>query len=309
MTKPLARPPRLRPGDRVAIVAPSGPFPPERLDAGLDILRGWGLEPVVGEQVYAGHPRLGYLAADDAARARDFERAWCDPTVRAVFAGRGGYGSQRMLDLIDWEALRAAGPKVYVGFSDSTPLHEAIAVELGIVTLHGPMPAWTVFLKDEPTREHLRRTLFDPGSVTTLTAPDAGALVSGRARGVTIGGCVSMLAAGLGSPLSRPGAAGGILLIEDVEEEDYRLDRILTQLLRSGWLDGIAGVACGSWDDCGPYENVRAVLTDRLAPLGVPVLERLGFGHGAPALTIPLGVPAVLDADAGTLTLDTPALA
>ncbi|NGN65411.1 LD-carboxypeptidase [Streptomyces sp. A7024] len=306
---PLTRPPRLRPGDRVAVVAPSGPFPRERLDAGVDILHGWDLDPVAGEHVFTGHPRFGYLAADDADRAKDFQRAWCDPAVRAVFAGRGGYGSQRMVDLLDWEAMRAAGPKVYVGFSDSTPLHEAIATRLGLVTLHGPMPAWTVFLKDAATQEQLRRTLFDPESVTGLTSPQAGPLVPGRARGVTLGGCVSLLAAELGTPAARPGAAGGILLIEDVEEEDYRLDRILTQLLRSGWLDGVAGVVCGSWEDCGPYEDVRAVLRDRLAPLGVPVLERLQFGHGTPALTVPLGVPAVLDADAGTLTLETPALA
>jgi muramoyltetrapeptide carboxypeptidase LdcA involved in peptidoglycan recycling len=134
-------------------------------------------------------------------------------------------------------------------------------------------------------------------------------VVPGRAHGVTLGGCVSLLAADLGTPGARPGAAGAILLIEDIDEEDYRLDRILTQLLRSGWLDGVAGVACGSWVDCGPPEAIRTVLRDRLAGLGVPVLDQLGFGHGTPALTLPLGLPATLDADAGTLTYDVPALA
>jgi muramoyltetrapeptide carboxypeptidase LdcA involved in peptidoglycan recycling len=305
----LTRPRRLRAGDRVAITAPSGPFLRERLDAGLDILRGWDLDPVVMPHVYDGHPEFTYLAAQDAQRARDFERAWCDPETAAVISGRGGYGAQRMADLLDWDAMRAAGPKLYLGFSDATALHEAIAVRLGLATLYGPMPAWGVFLKDDATQEHLRRTLFEPESVQTLTSPTAAALVPGRARGVTLGGCVSLLAADFGTPRCRPGAAGGLLLIEDVEEEDYRLDRILTQLLRTGWLDGVAGIVCGSWEDCGPYETIRAVLRDRLGGLGVPVLERLGFGHGSPALTLPLGVPAVLDADAGTLAYEVPALA
>lgn len=305
----LVRPRRLRPGDRVAVVAPSGGFPRKKLDAGVEVLRGWGLDVVVHPTAYGKHGVLSYLAADDAARARDFERAWCDPEVAAVFSGSGGYGAQRMVDHVDWAALRAAGPKLYAGFSDATALHEAVATHLGVATLYGPMPAWSPFVEDDATREHLRRTLFEPAAVQRLTNPGARALVPGRARGVTLGGCVSLLAAGVGTPGAHAGAAGGILLIEDVEEEDYRLDRILTQLRRSGWLTGVAGVACGTWADCGPYEDVRAVLADRLGDLGVPVLEGLDFGHGVPALTVPLGVPAVLDADAGTLTLDTPGLA
>ncbi|WSA42663.1 LD-carboxypeptidase [Streptomyces sp. NBC_01808] len=305
----LVRPRRLGPGDRVAVVAPSGGFPRRELDAGVEVLRGWGLDVVVHPTAYGEHDTLSYLAADDAARARDFERAWCDPEVAAVFSGSGGYGAHRMLDHVDWAALRAAGPKVYVGFSDATALHEAIATHLGVATLHGPMPAWAPFAADDTTREHLRRTLFEPATVQRLTSPGARALVPGLARGVTLGGCVSLLAAGLGTAGARAGAAGGILLIEDVAEEDYRLDRILTQLRRSGWLTGVAGVVCGTWEDSGPYEDVRAVLADRLGDLGVPVLEGLDFGHGVPALTVPLGVPAVLDADAGTLTLDAPGLA
>jgi muramoyltetrapeptide carboxypeptidase len=112
-----------------------------------------------------------------------------------------------------------------------------------------------------------------------------------------------MLASEIGAPRSRSTLRGGILVLEDVGERPYQLDRILTQLLRSGLLDGVAGIALGSWRDCGPYEDVRAVLLDRLGPLGVPVVEELGFGHGDSSLTVPLGVPALLDAEAGTLTL------
>ncbi|GGN44679.1 putative carboxypeptidase [Streptomyces kronopolitis] len=304
---PLLRPPRLRPGDRVAVVAPSGPLSPERLDRGLDVLRGWDLDPVPAPHVRGTHATLGYLAATDEERAHDLQAAWCDPSVKAVFAARGGYGAQRMVDLLDWDAVRAAAPKPLVGFSDVTVLHEAFAVRAGVSTLHGPAVAGEVFLKDEATRTHLRRTLFAPETVRTLAAPSARALVPGRAHGVTLGGCLTMLATELGAPRARPAAAGGLLLLEDVGEPPYRLDRALTQLLRAGWLEGVAGIALGSWARCGPYERVREVLADRLGGLGVPVAEECGFGHGDSALTVPLGVPAVLDATAGTLVLDVPA--
>lgn len=378
---PLARPPRLRPGARVAVVAPSGPVPAERLRAGLGVLRGWGLEPVVGRHVLTGHPRFGHLAATDAQRAADLQDAWCDPSVAAVFCARGGYGAQRMADLMDWDAVRAAGPKVFVGFSDITALHEAFAVRAGFATLHGPMIATADFLgpdtpggTDTPggpdssggteapdgghssggedrsgsaygtgqvvpgaatapapavpassasasapavggpaarrartrARDHLRATLFDPGSVRTLTVGRP--LFPGRADGVTFGGCLSVLAAEVGTPGARPAARGALLCLEDVGEEPYRLDRYLTQLLRSGRFDGVTGVLLGSWRDCGPYQGVREVLAERLAGLRVPVLEEAGFGHNAGALTVPLGAHAVLDADAGTLTLTRPAL-
>ncbi|MGW7247461.1 S66 peptidase family protein [Streptomyces decoyicus] len=289
------RPPRLRPGDRVAVVAPSGPLVPERLDRGLDVLRGWDLDPVAAPHARDTHATLGYLAASDEERARDLQEAWCDPSVKAVFAARGGYGAQRMVDLLDWDALRAAAPKPLVGFSDVTVLHEAFAVRAGVSTLHGPAVAGEVFLKDDA---------FAPETVRTLAPPSARPLVPGRARGVTLGGCLAMLATELGTPQARRGAAGGLLLLEDVGESPYRVDRALTQLLRTGWLDGVAGIVLGSWARCGPYERVREVLVDRLGGLGVPVAEEFGFGHGDSALTMPLGVPAELDAMAGTLTFE-----
>ncbi|MFB7914302.1 LD-carboxypeptidase [Streptomyces sp. NPDC056061] len=310
--EPLTRPARLRPGARVAVVSPSGPVPADRLGPGLDILRRWGLEPVVAPHARDLHGELDYLAGTDEARARDLQEAWCDPSVDAVLCARGGYGAHRMVDLVDWAAMRAAGPKVFVGYSDITVLHEAFARHTGLVTLHGPMVGADTFHKDPDTQESLRATLFEPETVRTLGLPGARALFPGRARGVTYGGCVSLLAADIGTPTARTTARGGLLVIEDTTEDPYSIDRILTQLLRAGALAGISGVACGSWAGCGPYEQVRAVLADRLGTLGVPVVEELGFGHGPTALTIPLGVPAVLDAPAdggpATLTAEVPAL-
>ncbi|MGI5358312.1 S66 peptidase family protein [Streptomyces sp. CA-252508] len=304
----LTRPARLRPGDRIAVVSPSGPVPEDRLRDGLAVLRGWGLDPLVMPHALDVHPELPYLAGTDEDRARDLTDAWCDPTVSAVVCARGGYGVQRMVDLLDWPAMRAAGPKVFVGYSDVTALHEAFAVRMGLATLHGPMAGAMTFLKDAATRESLRATLFDPGAVRTLGLPGARPMVPGRARGVTLGGCLALLAADLATPHARRSLRGGLLLLEDVAEEPYRLDRILTQLLRAGRLHGVTGIALGSWEECGPYAEVRATLRDRLAPLGVPIVEQLGFGHGPTNLTVPLGVPALLDADAGTLTLDERAL-
>ncbi len=294
----------------MAVVAPSGPVPEERLQAGLDVLRGWDLDPVVAPHVLGRHREFAYLAGTDAQRAADLQNAWCDPAVAAVLCARGGYGAQRMADLLDWEAMRAAGPKVFAGFSDITVLHQAFATRLGLATLHGPAAAGVDFIKNARAQEHLRATLFEPESVRTVTAlpPGGSALVPGRARGVTLGGCLSLLASDLGTPHALAGARGGLLLIEDVGESPYRVDRYLTQLLRTGWLDGVAGIVLGSWAACGPYEELRAVLADRLGNLGVPVVEEFGFGHREGALTIPLGVPAELDASTGTLTFDAPAL-
>ncbi|MGY5105518.1 S66 peptidase family protein [Streptomyces sp. 900105245] len=303
----LLRPARLASGARVAVVAPSGPVPEERLQAGLDVLRGWDLDPVVAPHVLDRHLEFGYLAGTDADRAADFQNAWCDPAVDAVLCARGGYGVQRMVDLLDWEAMRAAGPKVFVGFSDITVLHEAFATRLGLATLHGPMAAGIDFVKNTRAQEHLRATLFAPETVRTI-ASGGTALVPGRARGVTLGGCLCLLAAELGTPHARASAAGGLLCLEDVGEETYRLDRYLTQLLRAGWLDGVRGVLLGSWENCAEYTEVRPLLADRLGALGVPVVEDFGFGHCAGALTIPFGATAELDAGAATLTLDRPAL-
>ncbi|MFK4146533.1 LD-carboxypeptidase [Streptomyces sp. NPDC004065] len=306
--KELLRPARLAPGARVAVVAPSGPVPEERLEAGLDVLRGWDLDPVVAPHVLDRHGTFDYLAGTDADRAADLQGAWCDPAVDAVLCARGGYGAQRMADLLDWEAMRAAGPKVFVGFSDITALHETFATRLGLVTLHGPMAAGVDFVKNARAQEHLRATLFAPETVRTIASGGGRALVPGRARGVTLGGCLALLAADLGTPHARPSAAGGLLCLEDVGEETYRLDRYLTQLLRAGWLDGVRGVLLGSWHACDDPERVRALLADRLGGLGVPVAEEFGFGHCEGALTVPFGVAAELDAGAGTLELDEPAL-
>ena len=302
----LIRAARLRPGDRVAVVAPSGPVVPERLDRGLAVLESWGLSVTVGEHTLGVHERFGYLASDDATRADDLMRAWCDPDVQAVFCARGGYGVQRMVDLLDWESIAAAGPKVLVGFSDVTALHQAFATRLGLSTVHGPVVT-SLGSGDDESRAHLRSLLFDPVPGVPLTPSPVETLVGGRAEGVLVGGNVAMLASEVGTRNSLR-AASSIAVLEEIGEEAYRLDRKLTQLLRTGWFDDVLGVVLGTFTDCGPTGSVRDLVRDRLAPLGVPMLWGAPIGHDDRNLAFPYGVPAVLDADAGTLVLREPAL-
>ena len=302
----LIRAGRLRPGDRVAVVAPAGPVVPERLDRGLAVLESWGLSVSVGEHTRGVHERFGYLASDDAARADDLMRAWCDPEVQAVFCARGGYGVQRMVDLLDWESIAAAGPKVLVGFSDVTALHQAFAARLGLSTIHGPVVT-SLGAGDDESRAHLHSLLFDPEPGVALTPSPVETLVGGRAEGVLVGGNIAMLASEVGSRNSLR-AASSIAVLEEIGEEAYRLDRLFTQLLRTGWFDEVLGIVLGTFTDCGLPASVRDLAVDRLGPLGVPLLWGAPIGHADRNLAFPYGVPAVLDADAGTLVLREAAL-
>jgi muramoyltetrapeptide carboxypeptidase len=297
VTRAWPRP--LRPGDRVAVVLPAGPPPSHLLTAGLDQLRSWGLrvDPVVSGR----HPRLPYLAADDATRAAQLQTAWCDPDVAAVLCGRGGYGALRILDLLDWDALATAPPRLFAGASDITALHAVLGPRCGVVTWFGAMVA-TEAVHDPQAMEHLRRALFDPQPVLH-GGPEAWTVVGGRATGTTAGGTLSLVVSTLGVHAVPPPPHGAIVLLEDVSEAPYRIDHFLTHLLRAGWFDEVAGIVLGSWQDCGPPEDVLEVLVDRLIPLGVPTVAEFGFGHCPGQLTVPLGAEVELDADAATLTV------
>ena len=294
----------MRIGDRVALVAPSGPLPPDVLTAGVTRLAGWGVHVTFGAHVRDRHPALPYLAGTDADRAADLTRAWCDPDVDVVACGRGGYGSVRLLDLLDWAALAAVPPKPLLGSSDATALLHTFAAKLGAPAVFGPMFATNAFATDPLAARRLHQCLFHPDIPVVVTGPDAGPLAEhtgGVARGHTAGGNASLLAMLTETDTAPPD--GSILLLEDVNEDPYRLDALITRLLRAGWLAKVAGIALGTWTGCGSPDEVRAMLTDRLAGLGVPVAWGLTFGHCRGQATIPLAASAVLDADAGTLTV------
>lgn len=298
----LLRPPAVRPGDGVAVVSPAGPADPQAVAEGVAVLRSWGL------RVRDGHPLSDaparYLAASDQARAEEFSRAWLDPQVGVVWCARGGYGVHRMLDLVDWAALREAGPKWLVGYSDITALHQAVASQLGLVSVHGPaMVSFAGRGGADPELEDItvaavRRLLFEEGPVSL---PGSVGL-PGETSGALVGGNVTVLAGSAGTPYVQP-ARDSIAVLEDVGEQPYRLDRSLTQLLRSGWFTGVLGIVCGDFTDCGRPDETRAVLLDRLGPLGVPILLDAALGHGEVNLALPLGARGALSVLATDATL------
>lgn len=301
----LLRPGRLVRGDVVAVVAPAGPVPSDELAAGIAVLESWGLSVRMAAHVHERHPRLEHLAAPDADRVGDFVNAWCAPEVAAVWVARGGSGCHRLVDRLDWPAMAQAGRRLLVGFSDVTALHEAVAQRLGLVTVHAPV--LTSLGNSEPaTQDQVRRLLFEPDSTRELLT-GLSTVTGGVADGVLLGGNLRTLTASLGTRAARP-ARGSILLVEDVGEQAFRVDGMLTQLMRAGWLDGVRGVVAGAFTDTGG-SDVDGVVAYRLGALGVPMVNGARVGHIPDNQPLPLGVPARLDADAGTLELTRPALA
>jgi Uncharacterized proteins, homologs of microcin C7 resistance protein MccF len=288
-------------GDHVALVAPSGPGSDESISRAVESLEGWGLVVSLGRNIHATDPHFPYLAGTDRQRLEDLVAAWTDPTVDAVVCLRGGYGAMRLLDSIDWDTMRRGTarpdgrPKLLTGSSDITALHEAWSVHLGVPTLFSPMPGNDVFRDSGTIRGDVHRWLFEPWAGRSLVGPRTETLVPGDAEGIATGGNLSLLAAAIGAPEHHP-PTGAVVFLEDVGEEPYRLDNLMLQLQRSGWLGTAAGVVLGSWEDCGDLEQVRRVVAGYVADLGVPVLWEEGFGHDPDALSVPLHVPVTLHA-------------
>ncbi len=300
----VLRPPALTPGDTVMLVSPSGPTREDRVTRGVALLESWGLRVALGADVYARH---GYLAGTDEVRLASVNAALRDPAVRAVVCTRGGYGVQRIVDGLDLDAVRA-DPKLVVGFSDITALQLALWRGARLATVHGPGAAWLDERTPEASASSLRSALMSVDEIVLAAEPDAETASvrdGGTAHGTLLGGNLCMLAASLGTQ-DFPDLDGAILLLEEVEEPPYKVDRMLTHLRRAGALGKVAGIAVGQFTRCadGWPVTVAEVLTERLGDLGVPVLGGLPVGHGYGQLTVPVGVPATLDVAAGTLTVE-----
>jgi muramoyltetrapeptide carboxypeptidase len=296
-----ARPHKLKEGDLVALVAPSGPVPPDRAAAAVDVLSGWGLRIRMGAYALGKHT---FFAGTDEERLDDLNGALRDEEVRGVLCLRGGYGMQRIVDDVDFDAVKA-DPKLVMGFSDITALHLALWCETGLATVHGPVAAQFDKGAGSPTVRGAYKALMTGEDITVVADPHESTFrvrTGGTAEGTLLGGNLAMLAATVGTR-HAPDLAGAILLIEDVAEAPYRIDRMLTHLLRAGWLAQVQGVAVGQFTDCMDEGRTTPedVLAERLAALGVPVLGGLPIGHGDQHAAVGLGMPAVLDADAGTL--------
>ena len=313
----VIKPRRLKEGDLVGLVGPAGAtFHPDRAEIARENLAALGLRVRFGDHLL---DRYGYLAGRDEDRAADINGFFADPEVRAVLAQGGGWGCNRLLPLLDYERIRK-NPKIVMGFSDVTGLILGIHAKTGLVTFHGPMggSSWSEF-----TTDHARRVLFDGEALTmrNLVGNDDRlvqvenrvlTITPGTARGRLLGGNLTVLTALMGTGY-LPDFDGCILCIEDVHEEVYRVDRMLTQLSLAGVLRQIKGLVFGRCTDCEPESRygsltLEEVLADHIAPLGVPAWYGSMIGHIKHNFTLPLGVPAEIDADSGTIKLLEPAV-
>nr|WP_233203913.1 LD-carboxypeptidase [Novosphingobium sp. HII-3] len=313
----MVKPPRLRNGDVLGIVAPAG-FVADRfgIEEVAATVRAMGLVPRVAPHLTQRH---GYLAGTDDVRARDLMSMFADDDVRGILAVRGGWGSARLLPHLDFATIRKK-PKLFAGFSDNTALCLALASQ-GVVSIHGPnaSASWP-----QASWESFHRVAFE-GRLPTYSVPvrDGPGLGGrgtgvrtfrgGKAQGRLVGGNLTVLSALVGTPF-LPSFDRAILFLEDTNEAEYRIDRMLTQLALSGALDKVAGVVFGQCTRCenpdGGYSNftLYEVLDQRFGSLGKPAFQGLMIGHVANQISVPVGIMAEMDADAGTLRLLEPAV-
>lgn len=310
----MIKPERLQPGDVVGIIAPaSAPPDPKAVDRVLGQVERLGFKPKLGRNVRARH---GFLAGSDRERATDLMAMFADKKVRGIICIRGGYGTARLLNLLDYAVIRK-NPKMLSGYSDITTLHCALAVKANLISFHSPMLNEGLGSEKFPafSNESFLRNVTEAKPSGSICAGYKEKTVSVLRRriveGQLIGGNLSLLVTTLGTPY-QPQFKNRILFFEDISEKPYKLDRMLTHLLNAGVLQQVAGVAVGVNQDCDDPVDAKAkeykqssaeVLLERLKPLGVPVVTGLPFGHQPLNATLPIGVRARLDANRGDLII------
>ena len=316
-TRASVKPRRLREGATVGLVSPaSATWLTEEIDIIKETVTALGLKYKAGRHMM---DRYGYLAGKDADRAADLNAMFADPSVDAILCVRGGWGCNRILQLLDYKLI-AAHPKILLGYSDITSLLTAINAKTGLVTFHGPVGAstWNKYSLDS-----LRRILFNAEAITmenprvlgdnlAVTKDRIQTITPGTASGRLLGGNLTVLTAMLGSDY-LPNWSGAILFLEDVRENIYRIDRMLTQLKLAGVLDRVSGVVFGKCTKCEPGEGhgsltLEEVLNDHLRPLKVPAWSGAMIGHIESKFTVPVGALARIDAERGTITMLEPAV-
>ena len=289
----------LEPGARIALIAPAGPLQnPEDLPRAQDNARTLGWEPIVGAHATE---RIGYLGGPDRDRLNDINQALRDPNVDAIWCLRGGYGLMRILTSIDYDALSRA-PKAIIGFSDVTALHAAVQQRCRLVTYHAPHARETL---TDFSRDSFRRAVVEQVDSCGVAA-DAREINAGAAEGRLAGGNLAVLAALCGTPFA-PDLTDAILILEDINEPVYRIDRMLTQLKLSGALNGCRAIVFGECTGCtesaGGGRSFDDVLGESAHALGVPCLAGIPIGHTVEQWTIPLGAMAKLDTAKRSLTV------
>jgi muramoyltetrapeptide carboxypeptidase len=305
---PIIKPPALRPGDTVAIVAPASNLKVDYLARGVAELEQLGFHARYEPEILS---KARYTAGSDARRAAELMRAFSDPEVKAVWAARGGYGAMRLFGQLDDEALRAA-PKNFIGYSDITALHLYLYRRFGWVTFHGPMVAKDLAGGAEHyDRASLLAALTQSAPMGEIACAGTEMLhrgSGGRVSGRLLGGCLSLIAALMGTP-DELDTRGALLFLEDTATKPFALDRLLRQLRLAGKFDEVRAIIFGEMTDCAQHTaqgyQLQEVLGDCTAELGIPVMFGLRSGHSPRGnLTLPLGVRATLDAERAVLSID-----
>lgn len=303
-------PTKLKPGDRVRFVSPASPVPRGGLDSGTKVLEELGLKVEYGAHVYDTNDTLDYLAGKDADRLADINDALRDPDIKAIIATRGGKGTYRIAGDLDFEAARKH-PKLLVGFSEVTTLHMALLKNSGLVGIHGA--PWNAKDFGKETAKSFVKAVTSTKPIVIRSTKNEHTHVlttHGKASGILIGGNQDSMATGAGWVL--PSFDKAILLIEAVNLRLGHIDRQLTMLINTGIIKNVVGIAIGQYTDCGnatdPTGTTKCteidILRDRFGRLGVPILGGLPIGHGKNPIALPIGTMAILDADAGTLSVE-----
>ena len=290
MESGILKPPRLKKGQAIGVVAPAGPVTPSEIQPGIELLESFGYKVVTSPHLYC---RQGYLAGDVNSRLEDFHSFLNNGNVKAIFCARGGYGSLGLLENIKFNLIRRH-PKIIMGYSDITALLLAIYSKTGLVTFHG-----AVVKEFSKNRNRNLESFFDLVSsdrLSKLNLTKGVALRQGKAKGVLLGGNLSLICHLIGTPF-MPSLKNAVLFIEEKGEPLYRIDRMMTHLRLSGALDDLAGLILGTFQRCGDIESINRVVLEVLSDLNIPVVSGLPVGHGLVNTALPLGVKVTLDTD------------
>ena len=304
---PMIKPKHLKPGDRIALIAPSSPVDEDKLLPAMESVRFLGLIPIFFPTADMRH---GYLSGSDEARAEDVNNAFADPDIDGIFCLRGGYGVTRILDHIDFKMI-TKNPKLFLGYSDITGLHVALNQLCDLITLHGPMPSRGYFSMDPVSLRSLTDNIFSrlpSGTAPSIEGEPIETINPGVAAGPIVGGNLSLLTATLGSPYEVD-TKNKILFIEEVDERNYKVDRGLTSLALAGKFKDCSGIILGTWADVGdpdtaPEKNLtlHQIFEEVVKPFGKPTINNFRAGHIYPHITIPMGAKTRLDATNGTVS-------
>jgi muramoyltetrapeptide carboxypeptidase len=311
-TPAIIKPKRLSAGDTVGLVLPAtAASEADEIQFAKEQMEAIGFKVVIGAHAF---DKWGYFAGHDRDRAGDINRMFADDQVNAVVCYTGGWGSPRVLPFLDYDLIKRK-PKVLIGYSDITALLNAVHKRTGLITFHGPVGGSTF---DPFTLENFRKVVMTAEPAGLLPTPSKKPnelvdrtnrilkLTTGKATGPLIGGNLTMIATLMGTPF-QPDTTGSILFLEDVHEEPYRIDRMLTTLALGGMFDHVAGIVFGRCSDCGikgPSFSLEEILRDRFGSLPIPAISGLSFGHIEQKLVLPIGARATLDADAGTVRVE-----